>query len=387
MSDAIASIETLFVSIPNPEPYLAGAFLNPEMERRGYLVSPVNNTIYPSDFRSVLVKVTTRDGCVGWGETYGLCAPKTVAEIHRDIMAPYLVGRDPLEVEELWDEVYDLMRVRGYRGFYGDALAALDIALWDITGKLKGQSLTDLLGGARRDAIPAYVSGIKGGILKEGIDTARGWVEAGFRTLKLHAIHTNDLLGDVRELREALGPDVEIAVDLHWRHTSDEAEALLAELAASDVLFAEAPVKPEDLEGLVALAQRTSVPLAVGEEWRTVHDAVSPLARNALDLLQPEMGHVGITQFARIAALGEAHGVKLAPHSTIGSGIFLTASLHASAAIPNLRFHEFHPAIVARCADLLSSPIRCENGSYALPAGSGLGCEPSAELLAHAQPI
>lgn len=170
MHDRIISIETLLVRIEGDTPYLAGDAPTPALGERGYLVSPVNNTIYPHALKSLLVKVTTEKGVIGWGETYGICAPGAVAALIEDIVAPYLIGRDPLGAPMMWDQLYDLMRVRGYKGFYADALAAIDIALWDIAGRTLGVPISTLLGGRRHTTIPAYISGLAAPTL------AKSWI-------------------------------------------------------------------------------------------------------------------------------------------------------------------------------------------------------------------
>ncbi len=126
---------------------------------RGYLVRKGNGTLYPTTDRSVVVRVTTEDGAVGWGETYGICAPRAVCEIIHDLLAPELIGREPEDVEQIWDDLYGLMRVRGcFGGFHVDTIAALDIALWDLRARARGVPLWTLLGERQRDAIPGYLS-------------------------------------------------------------------------------------------------------------------------------------------------------------------------------------------------------------------------------------
>src|SRR5204862_4017703 len=139
--------------------------------------------------RSVLVKITAMDGTVGWGETYGIVAPWAVVAIIDDVLAPRLYGREPDDIPALWDELYALMRVRGHwSGFFTDALAGVDVALWDLAGKLAGRSVAELLGGARRTAIPAYASGLPRASLPERVALAQELVTQGFRAIKFAAV-------------------------------------------------------------------------------------------------------------------------------------------------------------------------------------------------------
>ena len=131
------------------------------MNERGYIVRRGNRTVYPTSDRTVVVRVTTESGVIGWGETYGIVAPQAAMAIINDLLGPFVVGRDPRDVGVIHEDLYDLMRVRGYTGgFYLDALAAIDIALWDICGRLAGLPLVKLLGGQRHARLPAYVSGL-----------------------------------------------------------------------------------------------------------------------------------------------------------------------------------------------------------------------------------
>ncbi|MCX7232470.1 MAG: mandelate racemase/muconate lactonizing enzyme family protein, partial [Burkholderiales bacterium] len=154
----IKTVESFIVSIPRDTPYLGALGPGERVTERGYLIRQGNGTIYPTTDRSVLIKITADDGTVGWGETYGIVAPTAVTSIIDDVLGPVIVGRDPRDPMVIQEDLYDLMRVRGcFGGFYVDAIAGVDIAVWDLYGKLLGQPLVKLLGGQRRATIPAYV--------------------------------------------------------------------------------------------------------------------------------------------------------------------------------------------------------------------------------------
>ncbi|HKN10069.1 MAG TPA: mandelate racemase/muconate lactonizing enzyme family protein, partial [Pseudomonadota bacterium] len=137
MTPTIHSVQPIVVMLPRDVPYLGPLGPGERVNERGYFVRGGNRTIYPVFDRSVLVKVTTNDGTVGWGETYGIVAPQAVVAIINDVLAPQLSGREPDDVAALWEELYALMRVRGHwSGYFTDALAGVDIALWDLKGKL-----------------------------------------------------------------------------------------------------------------------------------------------------------------------------------------------------------------------------------------------------------
>jgi galactonate dehydratase len=334
---------------------------------------------------SVIVKVTTEDGTVGWGETYGIVAPHAVTTIIDDVLAPIAVGRDARDVAVIQEDLYDLMRVRGFHGgYYVDAIAGVDIALWDVCAKLAGLPLVKLLGGQRAERLPAYVSGLPRATLAERVALAREWVAKGFDAVKYAAAVSHEgIVAEMRALREALGPDVKVMVDLHWKFSAAEAIQLIDALAPHRPYFVEAPCAPEDVDGLAEVAAKSRVPIAAGEEWRTVHEVLPRLSRRAVSILQPEMGHTGVTQFLAIGRLAAAFAARVMPHASIGVGIFQAASLHAAATLPNVPYHEYQHSIFDKNLAYVTTAMRCDAGFYHLPSGPGLGVEPKPELWDH----
>ncbi len=383
----VARVETYIVTLPRDTPYLGPLGPGESVNARGYIVRRGNGTIYPTVDRSVVVKVTAENGAVGWGETYGICAPRATCEIINDLLAPVLLGREPEDVEQLWDELYGLMRVRGcFGGFHVDAIAALDIALWDLRAQARELPLRALLGTVRRERVPGYLSGLPGATQQERVAMALDWQRRGVRSFKFAAVVSHEgIVEEFAALREALGDEVDLMVDLHWKFTAAEAIALAQKLAAYRPQFLEAPVKPEDIAGLRAVSAQSAVPIAAGEEWGTAYEARHRLEPASIRYLQPEMGHTGITQFLRIAAAGQAAGAVLAPHATIGVGIFLAASLQASCVAEHFWKHEWQHSIFERCLSLLDTDMAYDDGHYRPPAGPGLGVVPGSSFLDHAE--
>jgi L-alanine-DL-glutamate epimerase-like enolase superfamily enzyme len=381
--DAIARVETFIVRIPREVPYLGplrdGEFIN----EKGYLVRKGNRSIYPSADMSVLVRVTGESGEVGWGETYGIAAPEAVTAIIDNLLAPVIRGRCPSEVAVIWEDLYDLMRVRGFfGGYYVDALAGVDIAIWDLFGRRAGLSVAQLLGGARARMLPAYVSGLPAATLKERCDMAEAWVARGFRAIKFAAAMSDEgIVQEMAALREAVGPEVDLMVDLHWKFEAAEAVRLIRRLEPHNLYFAEAPCQPEDLEGQSRVATSIGVPLALGEEWRTVYEVRPRLEARVCGIIQPEIGHTGITQFARIAQMAQAFHVRIIPHASISAGIFMAASLQATAALQRVPYHEYQHSIFDRNLTFTDGDMACAAGHYTVPSGPGLGVRPSAALL------
>ncbi len=382
--DRVSEIQIYLVDLSQDQPYLGALREGEVVNEAGYFVRKGNRTVYPRKNRSLVVKIVTRDGVIGWGETYGLVAPLATAAIISDLLTGFVVGRVPNEVEAIHDDLYDLMRVRGYTGgFYLDALAAIDIALWDIRGKIQNLPLHQILGPSQRSLIPAYVSGLPKPTLPERLELAKEWQSLGFDAFKFALPVADDgALAELRALRLTLGDAARIAVDLHWSLTEDTAVQLAADLQPFDPWFLEAPVPTEEIGTLRRVFERTESRIAVGEEWRTYYDAQLRIERQACHIVQPEMGHTGITQFLRIARLAEAHQLSIIPHATIGSGIFLAASLQASAVLTDIEGHEFQHSIFGPFRHFTGDALTCEAGNYSLPNGPGLGVEPSDAMLA-----
>ena len=387
--DTVASIETHLVTLQQEKPYLGHLREGETINASGYFVRKGNRTVYPRINRSLIVRLVTKNGTEGWGETYGLVAPRATAEIVNDLLADFVVGRNACERESVHDELYDLMRVRGYTGgFYLDALAAIDIALWDIAGKQAGKSVVELIGERCHDVIPAYVSGLPEDSLQARCDLAVSWQRRGFDSLKFAAPVADDgPVAEIAALRERLGPDAKIACDLHWAYTPEEAIEIAKSMAPHAPWFLEAPVATEDIRGLASVAKNSGQTIAVGEEWRTQFDAGYRIDVGAAHIVQPEMGHTGITEFLRIGRKAALANLQLIPHATIGAGIFLAASLQASAALACVTAHEFQHSVFLPFRHFTGDSLRCERGNFSVPQAPGIGVEPSEQMWANMERI
>ncbi len=235
MRDVVARIEPFILTIPRETPYLGALREGEGVNARGYFVRQGNRTVYPTVDRNVLVRITTRNGVVGWGETYGIVAPRATTAIIADLLTDFVIGTDPFDAAVTHDRLYDLMRVRGYTGgYYLDALAAIDIALWDIAAQIAGQPLVKLLGGQRRETIPAYISGLPDPTLPSRIALAATWQAKGFKRVQVRIACRRSGCGcgnrrpprragrtGQDRLRHALGSDRRQAKALiaRWSHT------------------------------------------------------------------------------------------------------------------------------------------------------------------------
>lgn len=381
----ICRVETFIISIPRDVPYMGPLGPGESINERGYLIRHGNRSIYPSTDMSVLIKITADDGTIGWGETYGIVAPNAVTSIIDDVLGPVVVGRDPRDVVTIQEDLYDLMRVRGFfGGFYVDSIAGVDIAIWDLFGKLVGQPVVKLLGGQRQTQIPAYVSGLPGKTLDDRLRVAKDFKARGFDAFKYHsAVSFDGIVKEMRVLREGLGSEVKLMVDLHWKFTAQEAIQLIEQITPYRPYFVEAPCQPEDIEGQAHVGANIKVPLALGEEWRTVYEYRPRMERRSMSIIQPEMGHIGISQFMQICRMANAFHMKVIPHASIGIGIFQAASLHATAALPNSPMHEYQHSIFDRNLQYVNTAMTCTNGAFTMPEGPGLGIEPNDTVWQH----
>lgn len=383
MSERIELVEVFPLQIPRETPYLGPLEPGVQPSERGYFIRPGNQTVYSIHDHSVLIKLTTEHGRVGWGESFGVVSPETVTTIIQNLMLPLVRGRDPYDVVAISEDIYNAMRVRGFfGGFYIDALAGLDIALWDLRGKLTGLPISKLLGGQRVTRIPVYVSGLPKATKEERAALARAWIDKGFSAVKFAAAVANEgELAEMRAIREAIGPAPQILVDLHWRYTDQEAIKLITALEPYDLYVAEAPVQSEDLEGQARVAAAVKTPVAIGEELRTVYEYRPRFVHRCMSIIQPEMAHMGITNFWEVCRMAQAFHCRVMPHATIGVGIAQAASLQVSAALSNLVMHEYQHSIFDRNVHFVTGNMRCEAGYFYLPDGPGLGVEPRAELF------
>jgi galactonate dehydratase len=383
--DAIRKVEAFIVSIPRDVPYLGPLRAGERINEKGYLIRKGNRSIYPSSDMSVLVKITAESGKIGWGETYGIVAPQAVKAIVDDVLGPVILGRDPQDPVVIHEDLYDLMRVRGFfGGYYVDALAGVDIAVWDLYGKIANLPLAKLLGGRRHETLPAYVSGLPKATLKERCDLAVEWTRKGYKAIKFAAAMSDDgIVAEMAALREAVGPNVDLMVDLHWKFTAGEAIRLIRRLEAHNLYFAEAPCEPEDIEGQTLVARGIGCPLALGEEWRTAFEYRPRFEKRAMSIIQPEMGHTGVTEFLQIGRMAHAFHVDTIPHASIGIGVFMAASLQAASALKRVPYHEYQHSIFDKNLRYVTGDMGCAGGFYRLPSGPGLGVEPHPSVFDH----
>lgn len=379
----VAEVSTFVLRLATDDAYL-GALGDGRRLRAedGYVVRAPWRSLYSARYETVLVRLTTDNGLSGWGEALAPVGPEVVATAIDRLLAPQLLGRDPRKVRPAWSALRDLMRERGHLvGHQADALAAVDIALWDLAGKAHGAQVADLLGGAFRTEIPTYVSGLPKPTDAERADLAARWAADGARAVKLHLGLGVDADVATVDAVQASAPDLRIAVDAHWAYSKPEALRLGQALDARNALFFEAPLAPEDVRGHAELAGRLITPVAGGEALRNRYEFLAWLEAGALGVAQPDIARTGITEAMVVAELAAAHHTPVAPHHSVGLGVSLVAGMHVAAAVEQLLYLEYQPAPLPLAQRILRTPLDVEPALMRLPAGPGLGVEVDEEFV------
>ena len=338
-------------------------------------------------YRSVnLVKVSTDEGIVGWGEGVG-------GEIVEGLLAPVLVGQDPTNRIGLWQRMFHaLYNGNNAVGLGGSAISAVDTALWDITGKAFGQPVYNLLGGKVRDRVAVYATGLyytEGEFPTRLLDEARGYVEAGFMGMKtkVGGLPMDEDVKRVAALREAIGPDVRLMVDANQAYNATSAIRIGRRLEEYDLVWFEEPVNAQDIEGYLQVKSALPMAIAGGENLRTRYEFSQFLARRAYDIAQPDVVNVGgITEMRNVAMTANTHGIQLNPH-VWGSPVMIAASLHVAATLPPCPpsgtpepfvqepVMEFDRTPSEIREGLTEDPFDQVDGYLSVPDGPGLGVE------------
>ncbi len=399
MTDRIVRIKALRIAAHRD--YVSSAGLRaPAMPGGGDARVLNHNTgrhvcIYATQAETLLVKITTDSGLVGWGEAHSPPVPRVSQALVEDLLAPQLVGRDPLAVQAHWDRLYNSMRLRGHNtGFMMEALAGVDIALWDLTGKILGQPIYRLLGGpfgvsdeAETVRVPCYASGVPGATLDERLEAAEAFIARGFTAMKL-SIGRGSFDEDLEQaeaVARAIAGRAHLTVDAHGCYDARTAVSAARRLEAAGVRWLEDPLPPEDLVGYAALCAAVDLPIANGETECTRWQFEEKLRRRAADVILPDVCRAGgISETHRIALVADLHNVPWCAHVSTCSSVHLAASLHLAAATPNFAICEYpNPLNPNPLGDpLLQQPLRYEAGHLLVPDGPGLGITFDEEALA-----
>lgn len=347
---------------------------------------------------ATLVEVQTDEGVTGWGEALcqGLQPPEIAAAAVSGALKPLVAGADPLQPEVLWHRMYHQTRDYGQKGAIIGAISGVDIALWDILGKVRREPVAKLLGGVFRTRVQAYATGfyrIKGqGEAARLAAEAETHVANGFRALKVKlGFGIEDDLAVMRSIKEVLGKGREVMIDVN--HAYGVADAIRLGRSLEEMgwrlRWYEEPVVQEDLDGYAEVRRALATPIAGGENEYTLFGFRELLARRAVDIAQPDICIAGgFTGCRHITALAHAHGVQVNPH-VWGSAVGQAASLQLIAATPVANHSlfakepllEFDTSSHPFREHLTDCPLRQREGWVDIPQGAGLGIEIDRKIL------
>jgi len=343
--------------------------------------------VVPVD-RYLFTRVHTDSGIVGFGESgaWGFLEASAAA---MEKFGRYLVGKDPLQIEHHWQNMYRTSHFRG-AAIMG-ALSALDIALWDIAGKHFGVPAYQLLGGKTRNKARVYyhVYGDTREKLVQGVRDAR---EAGFTAVghltpfldeskgvpffKTHSDKMGDAIEAVAAYREAAGTGVDLCIEIHRQLTPTESITLAKGIEQFHPLFYEDPILPDNFDAMGLVARNVSIPIATGERLHSIHEFAMLLARGAVQYIRPDVCLAGgLTHSKKIAAVAEAHYVGVVPHNPL-SPISTAACLQLAASIPNFTIQEYPIGeLEPPKSEIVTEPLKQEGGFLMIPDGPGIGVE------------
>ncbi|MCY3832508.1 MAG: mandelate racemase/muconate lactonizing enzyme family protein [Chloroflexi bacterium] len=318
---------------------------------------------------AVIVRVETDEGLIGIGEAMGRPGPRGTAAHINEVLAPMLLGRDPRHHGALFTAMNEGMR------FAPMGISGVDLALWDLRGKIYGDSLMNLLGGALREAVDCYASPIPYMAMPDAsAEKAQEFLRDGFRAVKLKIGRgiSRDI-AHVEAVREATGSDIKLLVDANGAYTVSQSIALAKDLVKLGVYWLEEPVHPEYPDDLARIRRRVDLPVVSGEwlgSWLGFRDL---LKAEAVDVIMPNITRCGgITGLMKIVDLALLENVTVAPHG-VGAGIGIAAAIAACAVMPNFLIYEYNQLFNPLRHTVMHEPIQFAAGVLTPNAGEGLG--------------
>ncbi len=327
-----------------------------------------------------LLQIFTDEGITGIVPAGGLQAgPNGVAlnkVLIEDVLKPYVIGEDPLNSERIWDKMYWGSVRYGRRGAALSVIGSIDIAIWDLKGKILNQPVHKLLGG-HRDTAPAYGSSVNLNYTREElVKTYSDFVESGFKMVKMKIGRrdTKDDLERVKLVRDTIGPNIDLAVDVNSGWSIKTAIRMAKKLEQYDIYWLEEPLPPDEIDNHAKLAAETSIPIAVGETHATKWEFKDLMERGAVEIVQADIIRCGgVTEWIKIAAMADAYGLPMCPHA----GGAIASSLVA--AVPNGLFVECFGA--RSRVQVFVDPIEPKNGEISPSNKPGFGIEINEEAI------
>ena len=350
----------------------------------------LKNVVFGS-YKSVIVEVENEDGTRGIGECMTRIAPGALISIIDEVMKPIALGKDPLDHELIWEEIYGVMRQRGHsKGFYIEALSGVDIAIWDLTGKLLHKPISKLLGGKYRDKLECYASSIRFKKPSDITSEVQKVIEDGFTKVKLKIGRgVDEDIAAVKAVRDNFGDAVKIMVDANSGFNVSSALQVGKKLEKYEVLWFEEPIPPDNLPGYAELSRALDIPIAAGESEFTRYGFRDLIERGGIKVIQPNVGRAGgFTELKKILALSSSYGIPYAPHTGSSSALTMAAEMQLAANSPDFLIYEYmknawsHEQPNPLNSDLLTEKIKPPvNGYLTVGNGDGLGVSLNEETV------
>lgn len=328
---------------------------------------------------ATLVQVSTDEGITGLGESIG--NPVTVKGVIEKQLKEMVMGKNPFDIEKLWQEMYSKALYWDLKGALVIAISGIEMALWDIQGKALNKPVYRLIGGEYRNKIRAYASDLFWEEPEVMAEKAGQYVKKGYSIVKTHI--GRDLQGDIqraRAIRKAIGDDVGFMIDINCGYDRPTALAMAQRFTEFNPFWYEEPLVPYDIEGYADLRSRISFPIVFGENEFTKYAFKDIFVKGAADYIMPDAARVGgILEMKKICAMAEAFNVTCSPHN-YSSGVLLAATLHIMASTPNTDLLEYDVTGTAIYEELLTEPLEVKDGFVSIPQSPGLGVRLTEEI-------
>lgn len=348
-----------------------------------------------TDKNLLLVKVETDTGLYGWGECYTSLRKERVVEAWLHAMRPYVIGRNVHDIRHTWRVLFDDFAIRRSSLDLSCAWSGIEIALWDIIGKAAGVPVYQLLGGANRGKVRVYANGWYNGCqtLAQLCDAAVATVQGGYSAIKwdpftgpwrtlISKKEEDAAVENVRQMRQAVGPDVDLLIDAHRRLAPQQCISFARRIAPFGILQFEDPCLADNIDLVAQVHQQIDLPTVTGETLYTKEQFMQVLERRAADVINPDICAVGgLLASCELAAMSEPYGIAFSPHNNNSSAVGLAATLHVSMTAANFLIAEHFVSLEQGCAGLAIQGPSVVDGWVDPPSLPGLGVEIDEDVL------
>ena len=351
---------------------------------------------HPGSGKNLLFcRIETDDGLYGWGESYVGVKKEKVVDDYIRAMAPYVIGRSPHNIRHTAQVMFDDFAIRRSSVDFFCAWSAIELAMWDIVGKKAGQPLYNLLGGASREKVRVYANGWWYGVtdIESTVERALQVKEMGYTALKWDPFpgpwrtfitreEEDYAVANVKAMREALGPDMDLLIDAHRRVAPHHSIRVAKRLEEYGIFCYEEPCLSDNLDPVAEVRRSISTPVVTGETLYTKEDFARVFEKRAADILNPDICAVGgLQQMLDIAAMAQPHAIAISPHNYNSTIVGLAATVHLSAVIPNFLIAECFINLTEACDEIGSPGLKVQDGWVDLPTAPGLAVDIDVERL------